>query len=219
MQAARRQNLVVVTKDIVVAASIMDKKTAWILASSSSRRVQLLQSIGLEFTCISAHINEYKTPPEGQKPAWVAEQNAYLKAQYVANLYPQSYVIGADTIVVLNQSVFNKPKDIEDAQHMLEQLAGHTHQVMTAVAIICKRDHLEEKFIETTDVSFDSLKPAFIKEYLSTIFPLDKAGAYAIQHPLTQTFAHFAKNGYSNIMGFPIEKFSTYLREIKIIQK
>ena len=193
----------------------MDKKISWILASSSSRRVQLLQSIGLEFTCVSANVNEYKSPPPGQTPHWVAEQNAYLKAQYVANLYPQSYAIGADTIVVFKQSVFNKPQTMKEAEYMLEQLAGHTHQVITAVAIISKADHFEEKFLETTDVTFDPLDLAFIKEYLSTISPLDKAGAYAIQHPLTQTFAHFDKNGFSNIMGFPVEKFSAYLREIK----
>lgn len=185
----------------------MDKKTPWILASSSSRRQELLRSIGLEFACISANINEYKIPPKDQPPRWVAEKNAYLKAQQIANLYPQSHVIGSDTIVVFEQSVFNKPKDMEEAQCMLEQLAGHTHQVMTAVAIICQTDHFEKKFIEITNVTFDSLSSDFIKKYLNIISPLDKAGAYAIQHPLTQTFAHFDKSGFSNIMGFPIEAF------------
>lgn len=192
----------------------MDKKISWILASSSSRRQELLHSIGLEFTCVPADVSEYKIPPQGQTPHWVAEQNAYLKAQQVANLHPQSYIIGADTIVVFNQSVFNKPKDMAEAQCMLEQLAGHTHQVITAVAIICRTDNFEEKFLETTDVSFDSLTHDFIKKYLNTISPLDKAGAYAIQHPLTQTFAHFDKNGFSNIMGFPIEAFKKHIQSL-----
>lgn len=195
----------------------MDKKISWILASSSSRRVQLLQSIGLEFTCVSANVNEYKIPPQGQTPHWVGEQNAYLKAQQVANLYPQSYVIGADTIVVFKQSVFNKPKDMEEAQYMLEQLAGNTHQVITSVAIICKTDNFEERFLEVTDVSFELLTSDFIKKYLNTISPLDKAGAYAIQHPLTQTFAHFDKNGFSNIMGFPIEEFKKRIQAFPML--
>lgn len=192
----------------------MGQKKSWILASSSARRQQLLRSIGLEFTCVSADVSEYKTPITGKGPCWVAEKNAYLKAQCVANLYPNSYVIGSDTIVVFNQTVFNKPRDMHEAYQMLSQLSGNTHQVITAISIICRKDSFEKIFLETTEVTFDSLNPDFIKRYLNTISPLDKSGAYAIQHPLSNTFAHFDKSGFSNIMGFPIEAFQKHFQSL-----
>ena len=192
----------------------MNQKVSWILASTSSRRKQLLQSIGLEFKRVSADINEYKTPPTGQPPIWVAQKNAQLKAQYVANQYPENYIIGSDTIVVFDQTVFNKPKNMADAYYMLEQLSNNTHQVITAVSVICKRNNFEKNFTKKTEVSFDPLTPNFIKHYLAAINPLDKAGAYAIQHPLSQTFAHFNQTGFTNIMGFPIEAFKKHLQHL-----
>ena len=203
----------VLVKKGTAAVKIMEE-IPWILASSSSRRQQLLQEIGLHFICVPANVEEYKKAGEGQTPRWVVQENAYLKAQHVASLYPKHYVIGSDTIVVFQQSIFNKPKDMAEAQHMLEQLSGNTHQVLTAVAIICQSKHKEEIFVESTDVTFDTLSPDFIKKYLATISPLDKAGAYAIQHPLTQTFAHFDKRGFSNIMGFPTEAFKEHVKSL-----
>ena len=109
--------------------------------------------------------------------------------------------------MVLGHTMLNKPKNLEEARWMLEQLAGQTHHVITAVCIICRSEHFYREFAVHSPVTFAQLDPDFIEKYLHTIQPLDKAGAYAIQHPLTKTFATFSTEDYTNIMGFPVEAF------------
>lgn len=186
----------------------------WILASSSPRRIELLRTVISEFDVCSASVEELHSSPEGKQPEFVAQINAQRKATYVAEQHPDAYVIGADTIVVLGNDIFNKPKNLEGARWMLEQLSDHTHHVITAVCVICQADHFIKQFSVYSPVTFGKLDADFIEKYLQAIHPLDKAGAYAIQHPLAQTFATFATEDYTNIMGFPVEKFReivTYL--------
>lgn len=179
----------------------------WILASSSPRRIELLRTVIPEFDVCSASVKELHTAPEGRPPEMVAQINAQRKATCVAEQHPDAYVIGADTIVVLGNDIFNKPKNFEEARWMLEQLSGCTHHVITAVCIICQSDHFMKEFSAYSPVTFGKLDTDFIEKYLQAIHPLDKAGAYAIQHPLTKTFATFAPEDYTNIMGFPVEVF------------
>lgn len=177
----------------------------WILASSSARRKDLLTSLGISFKCINANIEEVNidTYPH---PAAIAQSNAQKKAQYVANLYPQAYVIGADTIVTLDKKIFYKPHNLNEAKQMLQQLSNKKHSVITAVSVICKTQNFLKEFFEESFVYFKPLTDDFIETYLKSINPLDKSGAYAIQAPLTQTFAQIS-GSESNIIGFPIEKF------------
>ena len=179
----------------------------WILASSSPRRIELLHTIITDFDVCSASVEELHTAPKGEPPEFVAQTNAQRKAEFVATKNPNAYVIGADTIVVLGNVIFNKPKNFEEARWMLKQLSGQTHQVITAVYISCKSDHFDKEFSVYSPVTFKQLDSDFIERYLHEIHPLDKAGAYAIQHPLTQTFAAFLPEDYTNIMGFPIKAF------------
>ena len=190
----------------------MPKK--WILASSSPRRIELLRTVITEFDVCSASVEELHAVPAGNPPEFVAQTNARKKAEYVAEKHPDAYVIGADTIVVLKNAIFNKPKNIEEARWMLEQLAGQTHHVITAVCIICKLDHFCKEFFVRSPVTFVQLSPSFIEKYLQEIQPLDKAGAYAIQHHLTQSFATFSPADYTNIMGFPVNAFKQTVEHI-----
>ncbi len=181
----------------------------WILASSSKRRIQLLEEIGFHFRCISPTVEEVKQPGN-HSTVWVAITNAQRKAQTVSEEHPDAYVIGADTIVIMNEEVFNKPKDIVEAKTMLQKLSGKTHLVTTAVSIFCKNNHIAYNFSDTTQVHFSELNTHFIENYLNFVQPLDKAGGYAIQHPLSKSFIRI-EGSYANVMGFPIECFQNIL--------
>lgn len=181
----------------------------WILASSSKRRIRLLKEIGFYFRCISPTVEEVKHPGN-QSATWVATTNAQRKAQTVSEAYPDAYVIGADTIVIMNEEVFNKPKDFIEAKVMLQKLSGKTHLVTTAVSILCKNKRLACNFSDTTQVNFSEINIQFIENYLNFIQPLDKAGGYAIQHPLSKSFIRI-KGSYTNVIGFPIECFQKIL--------
>ncbi len=193
--------MVTVLVNVVVTYNMID----WILASSSARRKELLASLGIPFKCVNANIKEINmaTSPH---PEAIAQANAKRKAQYVANLHPKSYVIGADTIVILDKKIFYKPHTFNEAKQMLQQLSNKEHSVVTAVSVICKVKNFHKEFLEESFVYFKPLTDDFIETYLKSINPLDKSGAYAIQAPLTQTFAKVS-GSESNIVGFPIEKF------------
>ena len=183
----------------------------WILASTSQRRIDLLKSIGLVFEVIPADIEELRLPLLNDTVDKVAVINARRKVQYVASKYSDAYVIGADTIVTLDEKVFNKPKDIEEAYEMLSRLSGRTHEVITAVCVMQKSENFICEFAEVSRVHFQPLTHSFIEEYTQEVAVLDKAGAYAIQDPKTQTFASFDPESYPNIMGFPIKSFQKHL--------
>lgn len=178
----------------------------WILASSSPRRKELLASLGVSFKCVNADIEETNVTFHRQ-PELIAQINAQKKAEFVANLYPKAYVIGADTIVTLDGKIFYKPATILEAKQMLQQLSGKQHAVITAVNVICKTEQFLKNFFDKTFVHFKPLTDIFIDKYMQFVHPLDKSGAYAIQDPLTQTFARIS-GSQSNVVGFPIEKFS-----------
>ena len=187
----------------------------WILASTSSRRIQLLKEFGLKFRCFSPEIEEVKTMGNNP-PIWIATTNAKIKSNSVSERFPNAYVIGADTIVILDGKVFNKPKSMDEARQMLHCLSGKMHIVVTAIAIVCKNKGLECIFTDTTKVYFSAIDDCFIEEYLPKIQPLDKAGAYAIQHPLSKCFISI-EGSYSNVMGFPVEVFQEKLKELNLI--
>ncbi len=187
----------------------------WILASTSSRRIQLLKEFGLKFQCFSPEIEEVKSSGDNL-PVWVAITNAQAKSSNVSEKFPDAYVIGADTIVVVDNEVFNKPKDLDEARQMLHRLSGRMHFVVTAISIVCKREDLNCLFTDTTKVYFSDINDVFIEDYLSKIQPLDKAGAYAIQHPLSKTFIKI-EGSYSNVMGFPMEVFRKTLSKLNLL--
>ena len=141
----------------------------------------------------------------------LAIHNAQLKARLVAASKPNQLVLGADTIVVLGETVLGKPRDLDDARRMLRELSGRRHRVITGVCLI--RGTEERSFAVETAVQFHPLTDADIEKYLAAVNVLDKAGAYAIQEgpPVVAGI----EGSYSNVVGLPIERVSAELRTMR----
>src|SRR5690606_18898426 len=149
-----------------------------VLASGSPRRAQLLTMLGLTFDVVRPDIDE--TWREGEPPALHVERLAREKAQAVAASRPDALVIACDTIVVLDGDVLGKPRDAEDAVHMLMRLRGRDHRVETGIAVAAPGQRLESS-AEGALVRFRHFDRVTAEEYVATGEPLDKAGAYGIQ--------------------------------------
>ncbi len=148
-----------------------------ILASSSPRRRDLLDLIGVAHDVRAADVDE--TYPKGEKPEAHAERLAREKVEKIAAANRDSLVIGADTIVVAGKKVLGKPRDQADATRMLKMLSGRTHVVMTAVAASLGGRTVST--LEKVSVTFRDLRTDEIASYIDAGEPMDKAGAYGIQ--------------------------------------
>jgi septum formation protein len=179
-----------------------------ILASASPRRAVLLKELQVDFQVIPSDAEELHH--EQLTARELAQINAYRKARAVAKKHPDALVLGADTLVYLCGRLFGKPADLDQARWMLEQLQGHTHQVVTGVCLIQLRSHRQRVFVESTDVSFRPLNTQQICEYVAAVNPLDKAGAYAIQHGGDALVRDFS-GSYSNVVGLPLERLKVEL--------
>ncbi len=150
-----------------------------ILASASPRRAELLRQLKVDFQVVPGNAAEVM---HGHlSPLEICRLNAHLKARAVAGQFLDALVLGADTLVFLGGEILGKPADLADAERMLALLQGRTHQVVTGVSLIHRRRRRERLFAVSTDVTFHPLTARLIREYLSMVNPLDKAGAYAIQ--------------------------------------
>ncbi len=174
---------------------------AIILASASPRRRYLLRQAGLSVEVIPSDFDEESVTESD--PAARVERLATAKADRVALSHPDRWVIGADTVVVIDGKILGKPASGQEARKMLRRLAGRTHQVYTGYAVLCAAKH--ERFCGSvcTDVRFKELNEPEIAWYVSTGEPFDKAGAYAIQG--IGTFLVKSINGsYTNVVGLPV---------------
>ncbi len=171
-----------------------------ILASNSPRRKQLLSLFGWPFTVEPADIDEGWHP--GETPVDYVRRLACEKALVVADV-PNALVIAADTIVVNGDELLGKPEDAQDARRMLHQLRGRTHQVYSGIALIDTLTDKSYNDVCCTDVPMRDYSDAEIEAYIETQDPMDKAGAYAIQHagfhPVTALTGCFA-----SVMGLPL---------------
>jgi septum formation protein len=198
-----------------------------ILASASPRRQELLHSAGIPFTVQPADIDE--TPRAGEAPRDCAERLAREKALAVFRIRPQEYVLGADTIVVVDDMFLGKPRDAADAARMLQLLSGRTHAVITGVCVTGKTtagapwsvareaalavDGQDlQTASETTLVTMCELSEDEIRDYVATGEPMDKAGAYAIQG-LASRWILRIEGDYSNVVGLPVALVYRMLRE------
>ena len=172
-----------------------------ILASKSPRRKYLLNQAGLTFDVIPSTVDESQIPYTA--PEAYVKQLAESKAADIARQYPQSWVIGADTVVFIDDTILGKPKTTAQARAMLKQLSANTHQVHTGYCIGC---HVKDDFFSetiTTDVTFKALSEAEIEWYVHTDEPFDKAGAYAIQG-LGTFLVKRISGSYTNVVGLPV---------------
>jgi septum formation protein len=179
-----------------------------ILASSSPRRAELLRKLVAEFTVI--HSDAVELHNEQLTAMEISQLNAYRKARAVAKKFPDALVIGADTLVYLGTTLFGKPASLEEAQRMLKQLRGQTHQVVTGVCLLQLRGHHQKLFAESTAVKFRTLGTRAIRDYLALIQPLDKAGAYAIQDHGDKIVENIS-GSLSNVIGLPMERLQEEL--------
>ena len=150
-----------------------------ILASASPRRVRFLQQLGLEFTSIPAAIDE--TIQADESPATLVSRLATAKAASVGALHPHAFVIGADTIVTIDNRIIGKPNSPDQALHILQQLRGRTHLVVTGLCLHCRAKSLLSSVTRTTAITFGSFPDSILKAYIKTGEPMDKAGAYGLQ--------------------------------------
>src|SRR5262249_32291793 len=144
-----------------------------ILASSSQRRQALLREAGIAFEACPPHVPEQRAVGEGALE--YALRLAQEKAQAVAQQFPHRYILGADTIVLVDQEVLEKPRDTEDAARMLRLLSGRGHSVTTAVSLVGPEGRLETR-CATTQVHFRKIQEQEISEYIAGGEPMDKAG-------------------------------------------
>jgi septum formation protein len=180
-----------------------------ILGSQSPRRKELLSWLNIEFEIVTADLDEISNEIDPQK---IALDLALQKARAVkekCNVRDNNFIIAADTIVVLHNIIYGKPKDRNDAEKILNELAGKAHQVITGVCFCY--NGIERVFYDQTDVTFNPISSDIMKNYLDTNDSLDKAGAYGIQGP-SLTFISKINGSYSNVVGFPLDKVITELQ-------
>ncbi len=182
-----------------------------ILASASPRRQELLRNAGIPFIVRPADIDE--TPMSGELPQPCAERLAREKALAVRNrreFHGEDFILGADTIVVIDDLILGKPRDADDAARMLRLLSGRRHSVITAVCLLGSA--LEVASSETTLVTMSEISDNEIRDYVATGEPMDKAGAYAIQGIASRWIPRI-EGDYPNVVGLPIARVYCMLRD------
>ena len=178
-----------------------------VLSSASPRRAELLGNAAIRFTVEPAHVAEQPAAHEG--PVDYAQRLARDKARTVFAHHPQSAVLGADTVVVVDQHLLEKPNNTADAARMLRLLSGRTHQVITGVCLVAP--DFEQTEAEITQVVFSPLSEREIAAYVASGEPMDKAGAYAIQG-MASRWVERIEGCYFNVVGLPVARVYCMLR-------
>lgn len=180
-----------------------------ILGSQSPRRKELLAGLDIPFTTkVNPGLEEtYPASLQGEEiPIYLAEQKADAYT-----LEDNDLLITADTIVWLNGHVYGKPADEAEAREMLHSLSGKTHDVITGICVRTNKKNVS--FASTTKVRFAELTDAEIEHYVNKYRPMDKAGAYGIQEWIGYIGVEHIEGSYFNVMGLPIQKLYTVLKE------
>jgi septum formation protein len=194
-----------------------------VLASASPRRQELLRNAGISFVARPTNIPE--VPQPGEAPHAFAERMAREKA-VAASRKPGDFVLGADTIVVVEAEILGKPRDDADAARMLSLLSGRTHQVITGVCLVGPqlrtekqqpKTAFEDVRSEATLVTMEALRDEDIRSYVSTAEPMDKAGAYAIQGRASRWISRI-EGDYFNVVGLPVSLVYRMLIERGLIE-
>ena len=182
-----------------------------ILGSQSPRRAQLLRQVGFDFEVIPPDVDE--DWQAGESPEKVAVKLATQKAKAVAQKVKRGFVVGADTLVVLDGRFLGKPQNAAEAREMLQFLSGRTHEVFTGFAIVVRPEGRVVADWERTAVTFRRLEISEIERYIEKDRPFDKAGAYGIQDT-SALFVESIHGSYYNVVGFPLTKFYVQLKNL-----
>jgi septum formation protein len=185
-----------------------------ILASASPRRAELLRNAAIPFRVKPGHVPE--SPRAGETPLAYCRRLAQDKARAVQSQFPNGFILGADTVVIVDEHLLEKPQDSNDAIRMLKMMLDRSHLVSTGVCLIGPGGSFEDVRSETTEVTFTQMTDDEIRSYVATGEPMDKAGAYGIQGVASRWIKKV--NGcYFNVMGLPIGLVYRMLREHKAI--
>ncbi len=191
----------------------MNLKEELILASSSPRRKQLLEGLGLRFKTEKFDVDE--SFDESQAPEKIAISLAEKKNHFYRSKNKNKIILTADTIVVNNNHILNKPADRKEASEMLRELSGKSHYVMTGVCISDK--HKSISFVNSTEVLFHTLQETEIEYYIDQFKPYDKAGAYGIQEWIGLACIKSISGSYFNVVGLPTDEvYQVLLKEFSI---
>lgn len=187
---------------------------SFVLASGSPRRRELLKELLDGFEVVTTDAEELSDHPLG--PEALVRENARRKAISVAGLRPESWVLGADTVVSIGDRILGKPADLDEATSMLRLLSGRTHRVCTGLCLKRVDSDYEDLKVDSSEVSFQSLCDERIESYFSEVNPLDKAGGYAIQTRPDLIVSGFS-GSRSNVIGLPLEMLEDWLREVGVL--
>ena len=189
----------------------MSEKVQFILASGSPRRTELLSEAGIPHQVVVSKVTEHEDP--NSNPREMVLHNARIKAEAVSKLYPQAFIMGADTTVSLGDRVLNKPANLEESRAMLRSLSGREHTVHTGVCFIYPPFKINESHDITAWVRFKPFGDDVITRYQGVTNTLDKAGAYGIQQGKELIIESF-QEPISTIMGLPIEFVVQRIKEL-----
>lgn len=182
-----------------------------ILASNSPRRKELLSGLDVDYDIIVLpNVDEsYPTDLAKEEVAeYIAKKKALANQSLLEN---DTLLITADTVVLLNDEIFGKPKDCDEAKAMLKKLSGKTHQVVTGVCLSSKTKNIS--FSVVSEVRFSNLQDSEIEYYVNKYKPLDKAGAYGIQEWIGYIGIEYISGSYFNIMGLPVQRLYQELKK------
>ena len=182
-----------------------------ILASNSPRRRELLAEAGVRFEVHAYETDERRL--DGEAAEHLVQRLSCLKARAAETHHPGRVILGADTVVVLDDRILGKPKDMEEAKRFLRDLSGRTHVVLTGVTLIDGRGHADT-WLAASHVTFKTLTDNIIDEYVRLTNPLDKAGAYGIQSH-GEMLVERVDGLMSNVIGLPVEEVVERLEKIE----
>ena len=194
------------------------KNDTVILASSSERRISILNKLELNFIAVNHNID---TEPVYSKNSGILIENFIMmlaidKAKSIEKRYPNSFIIGADTLIYLNGKVYGKPLDFFEAERIIKHLSGKTHEVYTGISLINRKKNIYEADIDKSLVKIKSLTDAEIIEYINKYPPYDKAGSYGIQdeNGIVENYA----GSFNNIMGLCTDKLIPLLNKYGLLK-
>ncbi|MGV8081837.1 MAG: Maf family protein [Syntrophales bacterium] len=191
------------------------QKNTLILASASPRRIELLERVGLAFQVLPSGIEEEDRPEES--PEEHVLRLSAAKAETLARKNPDAWVLGADTIVVIDGDILGKPADREEAKAMLRKLSGREHTVYTGFSVLSGGGRLTVARSVSSTVLFKSLSEEEMNWYVRSDEPYDKAGGYAVQG-MGAFFIQEIRGSYTNVMGLPLCEVIEILREAGAIR-
>ena len=187
---------------------------AFILASASPRRRDLLRCAGLKFKTIPADVDEDYRP--GESPQRHVKRLSQAKAMAVAQKYPQAWVLGADTIVVIDQEILGKPVHKIEAEKMLKKLSGREHQVLTGFTVAQSASKIVRTKVVRSWVRFKNITPEELAWYVHSDEPYDKAGGYAAQGKGAY-FIRSIRGSFTNVIGLPLCETLDVLKNLGLI--